>query len=57
MSDLDSWIPKKSRVFRKNKNTHGKKRYPNYETYCRFKMNKRIKYEFDSETKIGILKK
>ena len=57
MSNLDNWIPKQARVFRKKRNTYGKKRYPNYETYCRFGMNKRIKYEFDSITKIGTLKK
>ena len=44
MLDLDNWIPKQARVFRKKrKNSHGKKRFPNYETYCRFKMNE--KYE------------
>ena len=39
MSDLDNWIPKQARIFRTRKNSHGKKRYPNYETYCRFGMN------------------
>ena len=50
------WLPKQARVFRKKINTHGKTRFPNFETWCRFKMNKRIKYEFDSVTKIGTLK-
>ena len=46
MSDLDNWIPKQARVFRKNKkNTHGKSRFPNFETWCRFKMYKRFNIE------------
>ena len=48
MSDLNNWIPKQARVFKKNrKNSHGKKRFPNYETYCRFKMNLTMKKKFD----------
>jgi hypothetical protein len=47
MSDLDNWIPKQARVFRNKKNTHGKKRFPNFETWCRFKMNKTMKKQYD----------
>jgi len=47
MSDLDNWIPKQARIFRKKKNTHGRKRFPNFETWCRFKMNKIMKKKYD----------
>lgn len=48
MSDLNNWIPKQARVFRKDRiNTHGKKRFPNFETWCRFKMNEKMKKKFD----------
>ncbi len=48
MYDLNNWIPKQARVFRKHKkNTHGRKRFPNFETWCRFKMNKTMKKRYD----------
>ena len=41
-NSINWWLPKQSRVFRNKKNTHGRKRFPNFETWCRFKMNKRF---------------